>query len=91
MAKYVKNSRSELVESLRKQFEEDYFQMIVLNSKKSSNIKNRNKFINDMILYYIREKNLADLQSEEIIIKLDIIAGTFQYQFAESNIAWWFI
>ena len=87
LAKYVKNSRSELVESLRKQFEEDYFQMIVLNSKKSSNIKNHNKFINDMILYYIREKNLADLQSEEIIIKLDIIAGTFQYQFAESNIA----
>lgn len=88
LKKYVKNSRSELIESLREQFEEIYIQTVVLNSKKSKsfNIKNHNKFISNIILYYVRKKDLTDLQLEEIVIKLDIIAGTFQYQFAERNI-----
>lgn len=84
LQEFIKVSRIEHITELKQQYS---FITKLKNSIPRRSVHQGKKFVSDVVLYFIRKKQFRELQPNELVIKLNIIAGTFQYQFTQGNIA----
>ena len=84
LREFIKVSRTEHITELKQQYS---FIAKLKNSIPRHSVHQGKKFVSDVILYFIRKKQFREFQPNELVIKLNIITGTFQYQFTQGNIA----